>query len=148
MPRYDVHIQLIDPSQQEAGLNFTFGRAPVIAVRGPQKLANRFLMTLLRRKGSDPVDPEVGTHFSELIGGNNLTETGDLQAILLEYVDDAADQVRAVDLRSSWLDADERLRTAEMTSFTQLREDAFEAWITLTTVSGAQVQMLIPVARI
>lgn len=148
MPRYDIHIQLLDPTEQAAaGATFTFGHKPVIAVRGPQKLANRWLMQFLRRKGSDPTDlTGTGTYFSNLIGGN-IDNPGDLETSILEHVEDCNTQIRAIDQRSAWLDGDERLATGEMTGFRQLSEQAFEMVVTLTTVSGDRVQVLIPYAR-
>lgn len=147
MPRYDIHIQLIDPSQQGTSLTFTFGHSPTVAVRGPQKLANRWIMQFLRLKGSDPVDLNAGTEFRRLINGN-VTDGDDLQAIVLEHIDDCSDQIRAIDQRSPWLDADERLRSAELVLFEQVRENAFEMWVQITTISGDSAKVLIPYARI
>lgn len=148
MSRYDIHIQLVDPSQQDVGATFVFGHRPALAVRGPQKLANRWLMQFLRRKGSDPTDlTGTGTYFPNLIGGN-ITDAADLQAVVQEHIDDCNDQIKRIDLRSPWLDPDERLRNGELSQFRAVRSDAFEMWVVLTTVSGDRVRVLIPYARV
>jgi hypothetical protein len=149
MPRYDIHIQLEDPTGQGPGNTFVFfdesGRSR--AVRGPQKLANRWLMQFFRRKNTDPTNPDAGTEFIDAMGSSNLTSGADAQTAFMEFVDDCNDQVRAIDQRSPWLDADERLRTGEVILFNVTGVNKFEAWVRLTTVSGASVKALIPYAR-
>lgn len=148
MSRYDIHIQLIDPTEQGPGMNFTFGNVPVIAVRGPQKLANRWIMQFLRSKGSDPVDSTQGTYFPALVGGGNLVNLGDLEATIIDYIEDCNAQIMAIDQSSPWLDPDERLQSAQIVMFNQTASDTFEVWIQINTVSGDTVKILIPYAQV
>lgn len=147
MPRYDLHLQQIDPTEQAArNATFRLDAANPIAVSGPQKLLNRFLKVILSTQGSDPLHRKAGTDFPSLIGGNVL-DPEDVEAAILLCVEDAAAQIRAIDQRSPWLAANERLRSADMTAFRQIGPTRYEVTVELTTTSGERVTALLPFAR-
>jgi len=146
VPRFDTHIALIDPEQQSPGAVFAQGPR-ALGVRGEIKLANRFLKCLFTRKGSDPGDLEHGTDYPNLRYAN-FTSGSDVRAIILDCVDDAADQLRAIDRRTATLDADERLRDATLLSLTETAPGIFEVWVQLTNVNGVRTPVLVPYARV
>lgn len=146
MPRYDLHFDLVNPLDQEArGAAFDLNATRPTAIRGPQKLLNRYVKAFLTTQGSNPLHRKDGTDFTSLVQGN-VEDPEDVQAALLLMIDDAADQIKAVDQRSPWLDNDERLRAANLTIFRQIGPTRFEVHIELTTTSGARVTALLPFA--
>ena len=143
MTLYDIHIQLLDPSEQTYGANFGFGLASPILVTGFQALVNRWLKIFMTPKGSHPVRRLEGTEFPFLIG-SNVADVGSLQAVIAEHMDDATEQVQVVDRASAWLTNDQRLRSAALIQFNVVGPSAIEFWIELTNQSGRRLQILIP----
>ncbi len=145
---YDLHFQLINPDELErrqTGRFFTFGFPRPIGVAGPQKMFNRFIKVFMTGTGSNPLFRKQGTGFTTLIG-SNITQVADLQALLQLYIDDASDQLKALDTQATKLDDSERFLSAQITSFNPVSPDGFDALVELKTVSGARVTALIPVS--
>jgi hypothetical protein len=147
MARYDLHLRLLDPTAQAHGANFALPFDEVYAVSGKQKLANRWLMTFMTPKGSHPLRRTYGTEFPFLIGGNNVAEGSLLEPVVMEHVEDCNAQLRAVDRRSPWLTAEERLRSATLAKFIQLDATRYEFWIDLYNEAGTNLRILIPLLR-
>lgn len=145
MAIYDLHIQLLDPSEQTYGSNFTFNLENPILVTGFQSLANRWLKTFMTPKGSHPIRRTEGTEFAYLIG-SNIDDPQSLQTTVAEYIDDATEQVRAVDLASPWLSSEERLQNATLVQFNVVAVDSIEFWVELTNLAGQRMRVLIPYA--
>lgn len=146
MPRFDLHLQQIDPTEQ-ATRNAVFAldaRNP-IAISGPQKLLNRFLKLILTTQGSDPLHRKTGTDLPSLLGGNVLDEE-DVKASVMLAVEDATTQIKEIDQKSPWLTASERLRAAELTAFREIGPTRYEVNVELTTTSGERVIVLLPFA--
>ena len=143
MARYDLHIQLLDPSIQTYGANFSFGLASPIAVTGFQSLINRWMKIFMTPKGTQPLRLQEGTEFPYLIG-SNVRDIGSLEATVAEYMDDATDQVQAVDRASPWLTKDQRLRAAALKQFNVVGASGIEFWVELTNQAGQRLQVLIP----
>lgn len=154
MARFDLHFAIVQPPdgrdvpageiRQAANANFVLSVRRPIAVRGMQKLINRWLKTFFTPKGSHPVRRDEGTTFPSFVGG---MARQDLDASVMLAMDDASDQVRAVDARSPWLDADERLADVALKTFNQLGQDRVEIWMEITNAAGTRQTMLIPYAR-
>ena len=143
MPRYDLHVQLIDPSQQTTGSNFSFGLAAPILVTGFQSLVNRWMKVFMTPKGSHPVRRLEGTEFAYLLG-SNITDVASLRATVSDYIDDATQQVQVVDRASPNLPASQRLRSAALTQFNVVGTSSIEFWVELVNQSGQRLQVLIP----
>jgi hypothetical protein len=143
MPLYDLHIQLLDPSQQTYGSNFSFGLSSPILVTGFQSLINRWLKTFMTPKGSHPIRRLEGTEFPYLIGAN-VHDIGALQITISDYIDDATQQVQAVDRVSTWLTAEQRLRDAKLKQFNSATPSSIEFWVELSNQANQRLQVLIP----
>lgn len=139
----DIHLQIIDPSAQTFGETLTFDLANVILVSGPQAVANQWLKTFLTPKGTDPVYKESGTEFAYLMG-SNINDQLSLQALLSEYVEDAAEQRRAIDRQNLSKPSSSRLRSAEIIQYTAIDSTRAEFWVQIFTQSGERVLVLIP----
>lgn len=146
MARFDLHFNLVNPTDQE-GRNAVFAleASRPVAISGPQKLVNRFLKTFLTTQGSNPLHRKDGTDFTSLVSGN-VVDPQDVESALMLMVDDAADQIRAIDQRSPWLANNERLRSADVRDFRQIGVTRFEIHVELTTTSGERVLALLPFA--
>jgi hypothetical protein len=143
MPRYDLHIQLVDPAEQSYGANFSFGLTAPIQVTGFQALINRWLKIFMTPKGSHPVRRQEGTEFAYLIG-SNISDIPSLQATIGEYIDDANQQVQAVDRASPLLAANQRLRSATLKQFNAIGVSSLEFWVEIVNEAGQRLQVLIP----
>lgn len=143
----DLHIQLIDPTQQRAGANFTFGFARPIRVEGLQKLADQWLKLFLTPKGTHPWRRGEGTNFTYLLTSNGAN-ADTLQTAVLEYIDDATTQMKTAQRNRPGLPASELLQTVNLLTFTQLGAGSFDIWVRLVNVESSTLSVLIPYARL
>lgn len=141
----DLHIQLIDPSEQYAGSYFTYGKTPR-SVEGIQKLANQWLMLFLTPKGSHPWRRLEGTNFPYLLGGN-VTDIDTVQTAVLEYIADATTQLRAMQAKQIRLPERERLLSVELLQFTQIDALSFDIWVQVENMAREKLSTLIPYAK-
>lgn len=81
MTTYDIHIQPL-PAAEQGPIrgSFTYGFSKSIAVRGLQRLVNRWVIEFMTEEGSDPLDPARGTAFPKLIG-SNVSASSDVRDI-------------------------------------------------------------------
>lgn len=142
MRRYDLHLRIIDPNEQQQTETFTFGKKALL-VDGFQKLANRFVKIFFTPKGSNPLRINEGTEFAYLLG-SNVSDVASLQATIGEYVDDAVNQIKSVDARSPLLATNERLRDAQLIQFNVVDATHIEFWIELTNQAGERLKILLP----
>jgi hypothetical protein len=144
MATYDTHIQLLAPEVQErTGKFFGFGYVASVAIRGPQKLINRWLKCLLTPKGSDPREPAYGTGFTGLIG-SNISSNKDVYDALTLFVEDCNNQIRAMDIRSFPPD-EERLESATVAGVVpHASGDGFEVYVRLRNAAGLVVALQLP----
>jgi hypothetical protein len=149
MPRYSYHFQLIDPDQQGlARSNFSLNLARPIAVRGPQKLINRWVQCFFTTRGSDPINTSFGTSFTSLVGGNTTGSADDIRASIEIAVQDCNEQIRLIDARSPWLSPSERLSGATIILYNPIRSDAIEFWVEIRTTNNQRVNTLIAYAHL
>jgi hypothetical protein len=142
----DIHLQLIDPSEQQYGANFTWGSTPRW-VAGLQKLANHWVKRFLTPKGSHPWRPLEGTKFTYLLGGN-MEDVASLQVAVLEAIDDATDQMRALQSQQFSLPADERVQVVNLVQFLVTGPTSADIWVEIVNRAGSRLTVLIPYARI
>lgn len=140
----DIHIQLIDPTEQTWRAVFTFGRGAPIAVTGPQKLLNRWVKVFMTPVGSHPVRRSEGTRFSSLLRAN--VEFDRVQPDILEAVDDATEQVRAADRQTPGRHPSEAIRSATVTRFNLLGASGVEFWVEIANMAGERIRVLFPYA--
>jgi len=139
---FDTHYQIVPLDQQTGGPKvFTFGFTSAVAVRGPQKLINRWLKCLMTPKGSDPSNLEYGTGFGNLYG-SNITSTQDLIDAVALFVEDCNAQMRAMDQRNFPPD-DERLKSATLSRVLEV-PGGFEVTVEIRNVAGERVVASLP----
>lgn len=140
---FDIHYQILSPAEQAEsyGHVFTFGFTTAVAVRGPQKLINRWLKCFLTPKGSDPIDLTYGTEFAHLFGGNVNQQT--FSDVVTLSVEDATEQLRGMDRRAA-LDDDERVSGASVTGITVRNDNSYDVYISLVSVAGDVARFAIP----
>jgi len=142
----DLHIQLIDPTEQRLGANFTFGFREPILVEGLQKLANQWLKLFLTPKGTHPWRRKEGTNFLYLVGGN-VDDPDTVQTAVLEYIEDATTQLKNIQVRQLALPDTERLLSVSLLQFVQVETLSFDIWVRVTNTAGSTLDVLIPYAR-
>lgn len=142
--RYDIALQLLDPSAQRTRALLTFGSAPQI-VSGGQKLLGRFLKILLTPKGSHPVRRDEGTGFASLIR-RPASELRGAEALVAEYIEDAAEQVRALDRAEPSRPADERLLVASVLRYVENSQTSTDVWVELITADRMRLRIVLPYA--
>lgn len=134
MAKYDIHIQPVPADEVVANKCYTFGYAAALKVSGFQSLINRWAKTLLTPRGSNPLDREQGTSFTNLQGANvgNIT-TGVRDLVALE-IEEANEQVRQQDIEGFRPD-NERLQSGELIRF-EVNGMGFDVWVRLANVAG------------
>jgi len=142
----DLHIQLRDPSRQRPRAVFTLDPNNAQAVEGLQKLVNRWLKLFLTKKGSHPVRRTEGTIFSNLVGGNIASLRG-TEVYIIEAIDDANDQILALDRQNLTAPPEERLGSAALAQFVEVPPAGIEFWVTLRNLSGDTAQVILPYAN-
>lgn len=144
MPRYDLHFQSLKESDALASTKiFTFGYADTLGVRGFQMLINTWLKVFFTRRGSDPTNLDRGTTFTNLIGSNTaLDEAEDIVRISVEQ---ANDQVRALQQNDTSLLARERLADAKLYRYAvDPTAPGFQAYVEILNEAGERMQVNIP----
>jgi len=142
---YDLHFDLVDPTMQSIEGNFAIDPRRPTGISGPQKVVNRFTKTFLTTKGSSALHRNAGTDFPSLLDGN-ISDPGDVEPDVIIYIEDVVEQMKEIDKESRWLSDDERIASAVLTQFNATGNNTFEIYITVTTVSGARVGVLLPFA--
>ena len=126
---YDIHFQPV-PQDASKGLKvFTFGFTAALKVKGPQALVNRWAKTFMTPLGSDPRDPDAGTEFANMVGGNLSLRSPEVQDVITVSIDETNEQVREQDLEGDY-DANESLLNARLIGF-KLNDqgDGVEIWV-------------------
>lgn len=144
---FDIYYEVI-PADQQTGANgkvVSFGFASALGVKGPRKLANRWLKCFMTLKGSDPLDKTYGTGFPDLLGSNVSREDDFTDAMVL-FVDDCNQQIQAFD-NAQFPPDNERLASATITSLTPLGVDGYEVYVTIKNVAGELVTIQVPAGK-
>lgn len=114
-------------------------------VNGVQKVAQQFLQVLLSRKGSDPLNPTLGTYFPDLIRLGNIYSRGATESIVRQEVGDAEKQIQAY----SYFKADpgERLASVELTRV-DVGVNAVSIGLRIMTEAGESAAIYVPFPRL
>lgn len=144
---YDIHFTVADnqlsPNGAPTGKKpFTFGFKNAVAVRGPQKLVNRWLKCFLTTPGSDFTNPRYGTGFPLLIGANVQDEAQLTEAVTL-FIDDCNQQMQALD-RVNLPPADERFQAARLRSVVKASADGYYFYVEIKNAAGQALIATIP----
>ena len=144
MGKYDIHFQPVPQAEAFGYKCFEFGFQAPVKVTGFQSLINRWVKTLMTPLGSDPIEPEAGTSFGNLIGANLSRVTSDVQDLVNMAVADASEQVLAQDL-VGFFSSNERLQSAEVYDYVET-DTGFDVWVLIKNVAGDELN--VPVASL
>lgn len=140
---YDVNIQIVAAENYDGMGFYSFGQKRSLGVRGIQKLVNIFAKYLLTPVGTDPTDLDYGTNLTNLIGSN--VSLDDAREVLDLAVDKTSAAIIAYQTARGSVPDDERLATAVVSDYIEIPEGpGFAAQILITSVSGAQLQIVLP----
>jgi len=138
----DIHFQPVVPASAIKGTKvFTFGFTASLKVTGLQSLVNRWVKTFMTPVGSDPLHPEFGTEFGNLIGANIAGHASALLDVVAIAVDEVNEQVQEQD-RKGFRAPDESLDDAQLTRFVPSESgDGFDVWVEITNKEGTTLQV-------
>lgn len=139
----DLHLYLVDPTNEGPRARFTLGDIPVEA-SGIQALANRWAKVFMTAVGSHPLRRNEGTRVPLLVGGN-IDHPGNLQVLIQEAIEATNQQVQGQDAVAPRRPSSERLRNAQLTEFVQLPDGA-EFWVEISNILGESLPLLLPYA--
>ena len=141
MPKYDIYFKPVSTTEYNSGMGFEFGYKAVLKVCGPPALVNRWVKTFMTLKGSDPLDQEYGTGFSNLIGSNISKASMDLADVVSVAIGEANTQVYDQDLKG-FFPTNERLQAATLTGFQQVA-DGISVWVTITNMANEALPVMV-----
>jgi hypothetical protein len=138
----DIHFQPVVPASDIVGYKlFTFGFRKSLKVAGIYALVNRWVKMLMTPVGSDPLRPEEGTGFTNIIGSNTLLDSPELRDATIIAVDEASEQVQVQDNAGSFPES-EMLDSAQLDNFIpSVSGDGFDMWVTVTSRTGITMQI-------
>ncbi len=141
---YDIYYEVIPKEEQPSsyGKVVSFGYTSALGVKGPRKLANRWLKCFMTLKGTDPLNRSYGTGFADLIG-SNVSRVDDFTDAMVLFVDDCNQQMRDFD-NAQFPPDNERLESATISSIRALPPDGYEVYVTIKNVAGELVTIQVP----
>lgn len=113
-------------------------------VTGVQKVAQKFLYTLLSTKGTDAVNPFFGTDLPQMLAGGNLYSQGYAESVISSSISDAVSQV--VESTSRDPDPSSRLLSVELNNV-QVGVNSVAAGMTVLTAAGDEAPIYVPFPR-
>ena len=143
--KFDLYIRPLTPEEVGSGgsgFYFTTGFAHTIAVKGFPKLLCQWMRIFMTPKGSDPIEPTLGTEFSKLIG-SNVGVIEDLRDVVMLAVQDCNTQLSYMQ-RGRVQAADETLLSASLVGFDTNGRDGFDAYVTLKNLKGNEATVALP----
>lgn len=145
MPTFDTYIDLIpEDEQQLTRKTFRYGFRRHIAVKGFQKLINKWVKCFLTLKGTDLSDREYGTLFSQLIG-SNVTSRRDIVEAVQISVEECNDVIFRLQSARLSDDPAELLDDAELTALTVTPDGTgFEAFVRIRNQAKQTLSVQIP----
>jgi hypothetical protein len=133
----DIHYQPVAEDQVSGTKVFTFAYKTSVKVEGLQALVNRWVRVLMTPKSSDPIEPNLGTEFADLIGTNipKSARTNTMDTVTMA-VDDATEQVQEQD-RMGGYDETESIDSAIIQKFIPTESgDGFQVWVLIKNKAG------------
>ena len=133
----DIHYQPVPVADVRGTKIFTFGFVSARKVEGLQALVNRWVRVLMTPRGSDPLEPGLGTDFGNLIGTNvPKSAKGSIIDVVTMAIDDANDQVQEQDKNARYSE-NEALEQTNLLRFSPTNSgDGFEVWVEIKNKAG------------
>lgn len=133
----DIHYQPVPVDEVSGTKIFTFGFRSAVKVEGIQALVNRWVRVLMTPRGSDLLEPTLGTDFGNLVGANYpKSAQGSLIDVVTMAIDDANEQVQEQDKVAAYNES-ESLDQANLLRFSPTSGgDGFEVWVEIQNQAG------------
>lgn len=140
---FDIHIEGVPQGEIKGSRFLTFGNYDrTLAVRGIQKMVNRYLKCLCTPKGTDISDSEYGTNLMNMFLGN--VDTRSLQQLVALAVQDAEAKIQQYDVENG-APIDERLSGVTIENLVEDTANVgFNLTLVLSNVAGTKVRVLMP----
>lgn len=140
---FDIHFEGIGPLLPASPRFLTFGDYPrTLAVRGVQKMVNKFIKCLCTPVGTDLGDRAYGTRLMSLFLGN--VSAAQARPLVVLAINEAAKTVQGYDVVNA-PDSDERLSSAVLETFTVDEENnGFTLTVLLKNAAGTTVRVRVP----
>lgn len=137
----DLLLRIVNPGEQQLRKVFVFAGA--LPCQGVQTVANRFLKAFLTLKGSDPYAPTDGTELTRRQYRIDGDDPELLQVEVLEYIQDAVDQVKAYDALAPARVASERMGLVNLLDL-NVTAAGLELWVEVVALSGERLKTIVP----
>lgn len=112
-------------------------------ITGIQKVAQLIIKLLMTRKGSDVLNPTIGTYFTDYtIGANRQSDVSSMQAGVISEVRDAESQAKYI-LNISGSDAASQLDTLTVLGL-DVGPESITLYLRLVTAAGEYAQVAVP----
>ena len=128
-------------SSAEGRLSLSMADGGSVAV-GPIEAAQKLIIRLLTKKGSDPIDRDRGTGLLALVSSGRMRNPLTAAMLAQDSLQDAVLQLAA--LRVDGYEAGEETASAVVDSV-RFAEDTLTIAITITTMAGVSSQILLPI---
>jgi len=135
---YDIFFRGVPEDEVRGFRTFTFGYEASVKISGAWALVDRWLKTFMTQKGSDPLDPNYGTSFPTLVGGN-MSDVSSAEDAVYVALSDANDQVKTQDIESM-SPPEERLQNAYLLSIRSSDgKDGLVIWVRISNEAGTSI---------
>lgn len=143
---YDLYFQSLPLEEAATSLKvFTLGKAAEGSqgTKGFQLCINMWVKILFTRKGSDPTNLSRGTAFPNL-SGSNLSMV-DAEDVVRSSIDEASEQLTAIQTKDASFEARERLASAQLLSYVpDPSGPGYEAWVEILNQAGERLVINMP----
>jgi hypothetical protein len=145
MPRYDTYIELRPTEEQSVRSGtYQFGYTKPIAIKGFQKLINKWAKCFLTPEGTDLSDRTYGSPFPNLIG-SNITSREDVSDVVQIAVDKTNVKIQEYQAADPPEDPREILDDAELESIVfDTAGTGVEVYIRIRNQAGELLRVQLP----
>jgi hypothetical protein len=139
---YDLLLIDHPDSYPEGKIEFKFNETPR-KITGIQKVAQYYLKTLLTRKGSDVINENLGTYFTDYtINANRTSGDREFYTALMAQIRDAESQTKSI-LNTVGSDDASMLQDVGILGI-DIATEAAVIYLKITTQAGISAQVAVP----
>lgn len=139
---HDLLLFSFPDGYPEGKLEFKLENTPR-KITGIQKVAQLIIKLLMTRKGTDVLNPTVGTYFTNyMVGANRQSNISEMQSGVVSEVRDAENQARYI-LNREGADPASQLDTLAVLGV-DAGPESLTLYLRLVTLSGEYAQVAVP----
>ena len=140
---YDLLLITVPDGFPQGQIYFQFENV-THKITGVQKVAQLFTKILLTQKGSDLLNPSLGTDFPEYtIGANRINEDEELRTAIIKAIRDAGNQARYILNVANNQDTASQLSQAIFQG-AEIESESVSVYIKLITMDGESAMVAVP----